>query len=146
TRRQLIVGLVELALVFLVPYFAFGDPRYPPSSLRSTLIWITVAGLTGLVIQLLVSRTRASRDRFAAVLNAATGTAIIGVDPTGVISLFNVGAERMLGYRAEDVVGKATPALIHDPEEIAARAEELGMPPGLEVLAARVRTGGEDTR
>ncbi|HFD40174.1 MAG TPA: PAS domain S-box protein, partial [Anaerolineae bacterium] len=64
-----------------------------------------------------------------AILNAAD-YAIIATTPEGTIIVFNPAAERMLGYRAEEVVGRATPAIIHDPEEVAERAklfsEELG--------------------
>ena len=59
------------------------------------------------------------------VLRAASEVAIIATDPEGVIQIFNSGAERMLGYRAEELVGRRTPALIHLPEEIAARGAEL---------------------
>ena len=54
---------------------------------------------------------RASRDRLSGVLAAATGNAIVATDREGTITVFNPGAERMLGYRAEEVVGGATPAL-----------------------------------
>ena len=54
---------------------------------------------------------RASRDRLSGVLAAATGNAIVATDREGTITVFNPGAERMLGYRAEEVVGSATPAL-----------------------------------
>jgi PAS domain-containing protein len=65
---------------------------------------------------------------------------IIATDEKGVIQLFNVGAERMLGYIASEVVNKITPADISDPREVVARAKalslELGVPiaPGFEAL------------
>ncbi len=80
------------------------------------------------------------------MLGAATGTAIIGTDCDGTITLFNVGAERMLGYSAAEMVGKETPALIHDPEEVAERANELGIEPGFNVFVAAAREGREETR
>jgi PAS domain S-box-containing protein len=143
TWRQMILGLLALAVTFLLPYVVFGEPRYTPSSLRSTVLWIGVATLTGLVIQQLISRTRASRDRLASVLRAATGTAIVGTDPDGRIRVFNVGAERMVGWSAEEAIGRSA-AFLHDPEELAEHARRLGVPPGAAVIA-RAREGGADT-
>ena len=57
-----------------------------------------------------------------AILNSANFS-IIATDPHGVIQLFNVGAERMLGYPADQVVNKVNPSDLHDPEEVMARAE-----------------------
>ena len=47
------------------------------------------------------------------------------MDDAGLITVFNEGAERMLGYSADEMVGRATPELLHDPQEIVARAREL---------------------
>src|ERR1700691_6224112 len=55
-----------------------------------------------------------------AILNSANFSSI-ATDEKGVIQLFNVGAERMLGYEARDVLNKITPAEISDPEELIAR-------------------------
>ncbi len=73
--------------------------------------------------------------------------AIIATEPDGVITVFNRAAERMLGYRASEMVGLCTPVILHDPDEVAARAavlsRELGIPldPGFEVFVARTRLG-----
>ncbi|MEA2154203.1 MAG: hypothetical protein QOE11_343 [Solirubrobacteraceae bacterium] len=87
-----------------------------------------------------------AHDRYAHVLAAATECAIIGTDSKGVVTVFNTGAERMLGYRARDLVGHATLEALHDAGEIAARARALGIGPGFEVLAATAREGGAETR
>jgi PAS domain-containing protein len=61
-----------------------------------------------------------------AIFNSATFSSI-ATDEKGVIQLFNVGAERMLGYTALEVVDKITPADISDPQEVIARAKELSL-------------------
>ena len=64
----------------------------------------------------------------------------IATDAKGVIQIFNIGAERILGYSAADVMNKITPADISNPQEVIARAKalsiELATPiqPGLEAL------------
>ena len=74
----------------------------------------------------------------------------IATDAKGVIQIFNVGAERMLGYTAEDVMNKITPADISDPQEVVARARtlsaELDTPiaPGFEALVFKASRGIED--
>jgi PAS domain S-box-containing protein len=74
----------------------------------------------------------------------------IATDEKGVIQLFNVGAERMLGYAAIEVVDKITPADISDPQEVIARAKalslELATPitPGFEALVFKASRGIED--
>jgi PAS domain S-box-containing protein len=59
------------------------------------------------------------------VLSAATEIAIIATDPAGLITLFNTGAEQLLGYPAAEIVGQATPAVFHDQDEVRTRASEL---------------------
>ena len=80
------------------------------------------------------------------VLGAATECSIIGTDLAGTITLFNAGAERMLGHRAVEVVGLHTPTLFHDPAEVAVRAEELAIAPGWDVFVAAARRGQADSR
>jgi len=71
------------------------------------------------------------------VLDAASEVAIIATDANGVISLFNRGAERMLGYRADDMVGKETPACFHLAAEFEERARELSEELGITVEGFR---------
>jgi PAS domain S-box-containing protein len=86
-----------------------------------------------------------------AILDGAN-YAIISTSPNGLIRTFNSAAERMLGYRAAEVVGHATLALIHDFDEVTRRANELThelgheVPPGLEVFVAQARLGQPDER
>jgi PAS domain S-box-containing protein len=92
-----------------------------------------------------------SNARLQAVLDAATQVAVIATDPAGLVTLFNTGAERMLGYRAAEVVGRLTPVILHEPEEVVAYArqltEEFGKPVrGFDAFAERARRGGHDER
>ena len=84
-----------------------------------------------------------------AIFNSANFSSI-ATDEKGVIQIFNVGAERMLGYSAVEVVDNITPADISDPQEVIARAKalslELGTPiaPGFEALVFKASRGIED--
>ncbi|MEL0027332.1 MAG: PAS domain S-box protein, partial [Perlucidibaca sp.] len=72
------------------------------------------------------------------VLAAATEFSVIATDKNGLITLFNAGAEHLLQYRADEMVGRQTPAIIHCNEEIAARSRELTAESGSEVDGFRV--------
>ena len=84
-----------------------------------------------------------------AIFNSANFSSI-ATDAKGVIQIFNVGAERMLGYTAAEVMNKITPADISDPQEVIARATalslELSTPitPGFEALVFKASRGIED--
>jgi PAS domain S-box-containing protein len=85
----------------------------------------------------------------SAIFNSANFSSI-ATDAKGVIQIFNVGAERMLGYTAAEVMNNITPADISDPKELIARAKalsaELGTPitPGFEALVFKASRGIED--
>src|SRR5213596_1232298 len=85
----------------------------------------------------------------SAIFNSANFSSI-ATDEKGVIQIFNVGAERMLGYTAAEVMNKNTPADISDPKEVIARAKalsaELGttISPGFEALVFKASRGIED--
>jgi len=101
---------------------------------------------------------RQAREELQATLNMqqaifeAAGSAIIATTADGVITIFNDAAERLLGYRAGELIGRLTPAVFHDSAEVAARAaeltEELGEPvaPGFGVFTALARRGRAETR
>ncbi|HTN61123.1 MAG TPA: PAS domain-containing protein, partial [Devosia sp.] len=84
-----------------------------------------------------------------AIFNSANFSSI-ATDAKGVIQIFNVGAERMLGYAAADVMNMITPADISDPQELVARAGALSMEigtqitPGFEALVFKASRGMED--
>jgi PAS domain S-box-containing protein len=89
---------------------------------------------------------REREQTVSGVLAAATEFAIIGTDLDGTINVFNSGAQRMLGYTAQQVVGARTPVMIHEASEIMTRARELGIDPGFEVFVHAARTGRAETR
>jgi PAS domain-containing protein len=77
----------------------------------------TVTDLETRVVERMTELTDA-KGRLQAVLDAATQVSIIATDTEGLITVFNSGAERMLGYRAEEMVGRETPALLHLESEV----------------------------
>jgi PAS domain S-box-containing protein len=98
-------------------------------------------------------RRQAALLKTGALQNAILTSAnfsIIATDEKGIIQLFNVGAERMLGYLAAEVVNKINPSDIHDPREVKARAQTLSLElgttitPGFEALAFKASRGIED--
>src|ERR1019366_1019252 len=98
-------------------------------------------------------RREAALLKTGALQNAIFNSANFSTIPTdekGVIQLFNVGPERMLGYAAREVVDKITPADISDPQEVIARARALSLElstsitPGFEALVFKASRGIED--
>jgi PAS domain S-box-containing protein len=84
-----------------------------------------------------------------AIFNSANFSSI-ATDAKGIIQIFNVGAERMLGFTAAEVINKVTPADISDPQEVIARAKLLSaelattIEPGFEALVFKASRGIED--
>src|SRR5437773_1694667 len=106
----------------------------------------TAEGITEVRRQEALLKTGALQN---AIFNSANFSSI-ATDAKGVIQIFNVGAERMLGYTAAEVMNAITPADISDPQEVVARAKalsvELGTPitPGFEALVFKASRGIED--
>jgi PAS domain S-box-containing protein len=106
-----------------------------------TQAFLVTAAVTGLALAVASTQRRdALADLFReaaftqTVLNSVPATAIIGTDPSGIITLFNRGATNLLGYHPEEVVGSLNWVELHDPAEVAGRAVELGLAPGPAVL------------
>ena len=106
----------------------------------------TAEGITEVRRQEALLKTGALQD---AILNSANFSSI-ATDEKGVIQIFNVGAERMLGYAAAEVLNRITPADISDPQEVVARAQALSLElgtairPGFEALVFKASRGIED--
>ncbi len=121
----------------------------------------TVCALVTLPLMLTVGeqletarQAAAERDRVQNIVNGAAGVAIIGTDHEARVTLFNPGAERLLGYTAEEMLGTTTRRL-HSEQAVAEKARELGVPEEFGAVAAAligrgpvdmkfVRKGGEE--
>jgi PAS domain S-box-containing protein len=112
------------------------DESGPAPVLRGTILDVTEA-------RALERELRSATDVFAGVLGATTETAIIGTDCSGLrITFMNVGAERMLGWTAAELLG-SSPVQLHEPAELAALAAELGVPAGEDPFRELIRQGLE---
>ncbi|WP_339865758.1 PAS domain S-box protein [uncultured Algoriphagus sp.] len=78
------------------------------------------------------------------VINASSEVCVISTDKEGFITVFNVGAEKMLGYSAKEMVGKQKPSVLHKPEEVKAFKAELELDFGREISPAEIFTARAD--
>jgi len=145
-RMHLVVGLVCMYLALIVPVLTVGRPKYPDSDWRQVVVMAVVATLVSATVSAMVSRDRSfvrsmaeqsrlarrnaseannARDRLETLLRAATGTAILGVDPAGTVTFFSAGAEQLLGYSAAEVVGIHSIADFIDPAQIDERRQAI---------------------
>ncbi len=145
-RLHLLVGLFCLDLALLIPLLIVGPPNYPTLEWRQVLVMATVTTLVASTVYTMVSRDRTvlsdladqsrisrhnareadyARDRLETLLRAATGSAIMGVDPAGTVTFFSAGAEQMLGYLAAEVVGVRSIADFIDPAQIDERRQTI---------------------
>ncbi len=145
-RLHLLVGLFCMDLALLVPLLMVGSPKYPLIEWRQVAVMATVTTLVASTVYTMVSRDRAvlgdlaqqsrmarrnareadyARDRLETLLRAATGSAIMGVDPAGTVTFFSAGAEQLLGYRAAEVVGIHSIADFIDPAQIDERRQTI---------------------
>lgn len=129
--------------------FAVADPQT-----RALLAQTLVCSLTIVTLALslyrdsrarLITELKVARDLFAGVLQAASEQAIIGTDPSGRITVFNNGAERLLGWARTEMLGRSLLDVLHPPE-VSSRAAILGIPVGFEVLICRVSVDRADVR
>ena len=147
---MLVMGKPETILYWLQSSAAGRQPSSSPNRsslfLRKSSMSEAVNGITELQRKQTLFKTGALQH---AILNSANFSSI-ATDERGVIQIFNVGAECMLGYLAADVLNKITPADISDPQELIERATalsaEFGTPiaPGFETLVFKASRGIED--
>ncbi|HEY3841791.1 MAG TPA: PAS domain-containing sensor histidine kinase [Acidimicrobiales bacterium] len=143
---HLLVGLFCLDLALLVPVALVGAPHYPSSEWRQVVVMAAVTTLAASTLWTMVTRDRSfvddlarqsrlarrsaldaddARDRLEVLLRAATGSAIMGVDPAGTVTFFSAGAEQMLGFSAAEVVGFHSIADFIDPAQIDERRQTI---------------------
>ena len=154
--RQVWASVIGVGIVLAAPILVVGAPDYPASDWRRAVLMMALAGLMGPLTYRLVHERAASQARILALepaesrltglLTAATGHSVIATDLDGLITVFNPGAEAMLGWTSEEMVGHRTPAVLHDPSEVAARAADLGLEPGFPVFVQEAIRGGQETR
>ncbi len=117
-----------------------------PRDVRAILLAAYAATCALIVVPLLmrvgesVEAARAAaaeRDTLSRIVSSATGIAIVGADRDGRITLFNPGAERLLGWSAAEVMGLSTQVL-HTREQISAKARELGVADDFATVSARL--------
>jgi len=163
-------GLLATVLSYLASSFILMGPTHSfwteGIAQRWNIFFVMLAGVIITVINEALHRARVSNEvvsrelmeRAGAVKLEILQTAIfcsanfscIATDARGVIQLFNVGAERMMGYAAGDVVNKVTPAELSDPKELIVRAAALSIEletpisPGFEALVFKASRGIED--
>ena len=145
-RLHLLIGLFCMDLALLIPFLVVGPPKYPTLEWRQVAVMAIVTTVVVSTVFAMVSRDRAfladlaqqsrmsrrnareadyARDRLETLLRAATGSAIMGVDPAGTVTFFSAGAEQMLGYRASEVVGIQSIADFIDPAQIDERRQTI---------------------
>jgi PAS domain S-box-containing protein len=167
-ERLMLTGFgMTLAVLLLIGGIAINTAEQSSTAVKfiEGAIVVLLAGLTLLYVRMLKAlRARSALEQKShaaqqpvlkagalqhAILNSANFSTI-ATDAQGVIQIFNLGAECMLGYKAEDVVNKMTPATMSDPQELIVRAAKLTkeagvvISPGFEALAFKASRGIED--
>ncbi|MBK8395009.1 MAG: response regulator [Leptospiraceae bacterium] len=100
--------------------------------------------------QLLQEEKSLKLSEFQNIILNGTEYSIIAIDVNGIIINFNKGAEIMLGYKAEELIGITSPAILHDLDEVILKAEILSkelntiVEPGFEVFVAKSKLGKAD--
>jgi PAS domain S-box-containing protein len=121
-----------------------------PARAQLAMEGVTDAGTVDYIIEVRRQETLLKTGALQSAIFNSANFSSIATDAKGVIQIFNVGAERMLGYAAADVTNLITPADISDPQELISRAKELSVEldtpiaPGFEALVFKASRGIED--
>lgn len=133
-------------------------PRLLSAQQRDALLTFGKQLLWKLELRLSLQREQQLNEKltrltiFQKTLFDSAAMAVISTTIDGVITTFNPAAEQMLGYRAEELIGKQNPGLFHDGAEVVARAAELSeelqrtVEPGFEVFVIKLITQASETR
>lgn len=146
----LLIGILTQAAITRGGPFSAGVADL--EGIEALQVFLIVAAVLVVLVEAILATRRATERALAStteslrsVLSAATESAIVSVDLDGRIVLFNPGAERMLGFTSEEMMGEL-PTRYLDPDEISSRARDLGLDPGVEVIAHAARRGEAETR
>ncbi|MFC7493930.1 MULTISPECIES: ATP-binding protein [unclassified Nocardioides] len=125
--------------------FAHVDERFGlPVDMQGVLLCAFIIGCSLVVVPFVLTvgsqlesarQVAAERDRVQNIVDGITGVAIIGTDELGRVTLFNPGAERLLGYTSGEVEGVST-RIFHDAYGVAEKAAELGLPDDFSAVAS----------
>lgn len=121
-----------------------------PETMVGSLEDITLSKAAQLEREELIAELAKSNEFNNTILNSSTHL-LIATDKNGLVTQFNAASESVLGYRAEEVEGKQTPALWHDESEVVARAKALSLElqqpvsPGFEVFVINAQRFGQDS-
>jgi len=147
-------GMALLTALELGPFGRVTDQSSVLAIAASAQIFVAVGAVTSVAFSVAMGHVRDSLRRIrenevqlGQLLDSASGTAFIATDLDGAITWFSPGAEQLLGYSGEDVVGLTTPMPFHESRELLSRAQELGITAGYQVVTHAVEHGAEqDTR
>lgn len=150
----LALGFVTLAQMHRGPFAEIAGDVSPLSVLASSQTFVAISAITSVAFSVAMTHLRDSMRRnrenelqLGQLLDSASGTAFIATDLEGLITWFSPGAEQLLGYSGDEVVGRLTPMPFHEPREILSRSRELGVPSGYGAVTREVALGAEqDTR
>ncbi len=154
---ELLVVSVGVTLLTVVEQGPFAEVTQDASLLKiaaSSPTFVAVSAITSVAFSVAMAHLRDSLRRIrehelqlGQLLDSASGTAFIATDLDGLITWFSPGAEELLGYTAEEVVGLMTPVPFHERREILSRAKAFGIKPGYGAVTHLVALGEEqDTR
>lgn len=145
TRGELLLALVAVAAAMLLPSLAATGAIDGPD-LRHALTTLALSAFIGPALHAMVTQHDVEAARVSALepvgseldamMRAASGHLIIRTTPDGTVVGFNVGAERILGWTADEVIGRMTMLDFHDPDETPALAARLGVEPNAAALLA----------
>ena len=96
-------------------------------------LWMAGTNLDVSNVRAAEEDARSTQANMQALIDASSDVAIIATDINGLITVFNTGAEKLLGYSKEEIVGKLSPAAFHLEEEVIARGHELSEAEGYEI-------------
>jgi PAS domain S-box-containing protein len=148
-QLMVVLGFAVVMTTYgLGPFSSISTNLSLPVDVRGTVLGAYAVACALVVVPLIIAvgqqlenarEAAAERDKVQNIVNSATGIAIIGTDQTGVITLFNPGAQRLLGYTRDEVLGRKT-HFLHSEHGIAVQAQEMGVANDFATVALAMAT------